>query len=128
MSVLFYAIVYFPPKSSNESELIDHFLESCDYIRTNFPDAGITIIGDLNRLDDSQICAGNGLVQVVDKPTRKDAILDKIITNMQICLGITMSQKYRVRLEPATTIPFSGRRSPLLLLTQMNIVNALCDQ
>ena len=82
VSVLFYAIVYFPPNSSNEDELIDHLLESYDYICTNFPEAGVTTIGDLNRLDTNQICAGNNLVQVVDKPTRKDAILDKILTNI----------------------------------------------
>ena len=80
--VLFYAIIYLPSGSpiDLENELIEHLLEGFDSIRTNYPDAGITLFGDINHLDTRQLCSGNGLIQVVDKPTRGDAILDKIIT------------------------------------------------
>ncbi|XP_072021915.1 uncharacterized protein [Amphiura filiformis] len=80
--VLFYAIIYSPPDNPHESELIAHLLHGFDYIRTQYPQAGVTLFGDINRLDTTQICSGNGLTQVVNKPTRKDAILDKIITTM----------------------------------------------
>ena len=83
ISVIFYAIIYNPPDGTHENELIEHLLHGFDTIRTNHPHAGVVLFGDINHLDTTQLCSGNDLIQVVDKPTRKDAILDKIITNMQ---------------------------------------------
>ncbi len=40
------------------------------------------ILGDFNRTDIKPLCLGNCLTQVVNKPTRGDAILDLIITDM----------------------------------------------
>ena len=82
IAVLFYAIIYHPPNCTHERELIDHLLDGFDYIHTNYPHAGVTLFGDLNHLETSQICCGNGLSQVVNQPTRKDTILDQIITNL----------------------------------------------
>ncbi|XP_072039411.1 uncharacterized protein [Amphiura filiformis] len=50
---------------------------------TKHPDAGISLIGDVNQLDITQIlAASHKFAQVVDKPTRGDSILDKIVTNL----------------------------------------------
>ena len=62
--------------------MINHIQDTLDSLKSKFPEAGICILGDMNRLDVTQLCINNTLAQVVDKPTRGDAILDKIITNL----------------------------------------------
>ncbi|KAI8493207.1 hypothetical protein Bbelb_292110 [Branchiostoma belcheri] len=70
------------PERGLEVFLLDHLVHSTDTLRTKFPDVGIVILGDLNRTDTTNLCRGNFLQQVVDRPTRGDAILDVIITNI----------------------------------------------
>ena len=80
VSVLIFAAVYFPdPKK--ERELQEHIQDTLDILRAKHPDAGICILGDMNRLVDTNLCRNNGLSQIVTFPTRGDATLDKIITN-----------------------------------------------
>ena len=72
--------MYFPPKHPNA----DKYITCCpliDNLSTRYPDAGVAIVGDFNDLDLSQILLLDGYVQVVDKPTRDQNILDKVITN-----------------------------------------------
>ncbi|KAI8503384.1 hypothetical protein Bbelb_192050 [Branchiostoma belcheri] len=52
-------------------------------MRTKYPDCGLTLLGDFNRTDISEICRGDLLSQVVKNNTRGDAILDLILTNMK---------------------------------------------
>ena len=61
--------------------MLNHIQDTLDLMRVQYPDAGICIMGDMNKLDVSQLCRNNNLVQVVDKPTRGNSILDKIVTN-----------------------------------------------
>ncbi|XP_072041244.1 uncharacterized protein [Amphiura filiformis] len=75
------------PGDPHEQELIEHLLDSIDKISSKHPDAGISLIGDVNQLDITQIlAASHKFAQVVDKPgdkpTRGDSILDKIVTNL----------------------------------------------
>ena len=68
--------VYYPPKSLVAQSLIDHISSTIDQI-----DSGIIVLGDFNRLDLDPLLSNN-FIQIVDKPTCDDAILDKIITNL----------------------------------------------
>ncbi|CAJ1061301.1 hypothetical protein Bbelb_101520 [Xyrichtys novacula] len=83
ISAIAVCVVYSPPKSPHEDELIDHLIASADLLRTKYPDIGLVILGDLNHLDIRDICLDNKLCQVVENNTRGEAILDKIITNMK---------------------------------------------
>jgi hypothetical protein len=81
VSILIFAAVYFPdPKT--ERQLNDHIQDTLDILRAKHPDAGICILGDLNRFNESILCRNNGLSQIVPFPTRGDATLDKILTNI----------------------------------------------
>ncbi len=42
-------------------------------------------LGDLNQLPTQDLENTLGLIQVVDKPTRKGAILDKILLDHRLC-------------------------------------------
>ena len=44
---------------------------------------GIAILGDFNRTEIRPICRAHALSQVVNKPTRENAILDLIMTNVK---------------------------------------------
>ena len=73
--------VYIPPDSEHQDLLIAHLLSAIDHVKTSQSQAGIIVLGDFNRTDISSLCLGNGLTQVVNKPTKEDAILDLIITD-----------------------------------------------
>ncbi|KAI8510960.1 hypothetical protein Bbelb_118760 [Branchiostoma belcheri] len=83
MSSIVVCGVYLPPSSPNGDILVDHLLSVSDNVRTKYPDCGIALLGDFNRLDTSELCRGSLLSQVVKNKTRGNAILDLIVTNMK---------------------------------------------
>jgi len=98
--------VYHPPRADN-SKMIDHLLSSMDNITKEHPYAGIIILGDFNQLPDTQL-RSYPLKQVVTRPTRNTAILDKIYTNIShwfeptvILPAITKSDHESVLITPS---------------------------
>ena len=75
--------VYIPPNSSQQSVLVDHLISTVDELNAKHPDIGVTILGDFNRTEIGPICRSHALSQVVNKPTRENATLDLIITNLK---------------------------------------------
>ena len=73
--------VYIPPNSPHEALIQQHIISTMDSLWTRKPSIGIVLLGDFNRFNIRPICNGNNLVQVVSEPTRRDAILDLIVTN-----------------------------------------------
>ena len=80
-SCLITATVYHPP-SSDDVRFRDHLFDSLKTLESKFPNCGIIIGGDFNRADVSLIKKHFHLKQIVKSPTRKDAILDLILTNL----------------------------------------------
>ena len=74
--------IYHPPPPHKDYLTIQHIFKSVETILQQHPSAGIVILGDLNKLKTSSICNSFHLKQIVKLPTRKGAILDKILTNM----------------------------------------------
>ena len=74
--------VYIIPESPHQELLVSHLTTAIDYIKTSKSQAGIMILCDFNRTNIRPLCLGSCLTQVVNKPTRGDAILDLIITNL----------------------------------------------
>lgn len=83
-SCLVICLVYHPPTSDN-SALIDHLSSKLDAALTLYPNAGIFIIGDFNKCPISSLLRHFTLKQIVKEPTRGNAILDLILTNMSAC-------------------------------------------
>jgi hypothetical protein len=73
--------VYHPPKSDDQA-MIDHILESLDYVKGKYPKAGIIILGDFNHLPDRMIKSSYKLKQIVKKPTHTKSTIDLVYTNM----------------------------------------------
>ncbi|XP_003724581.1 uncharacterized protein LOC100889924 [Strongylocentrotus purpuratus] len=84
VSSIYFGAVYSPPGNANECDLIQYLIRSVDIIKTAHPYAGVVILGDLNRMDISQILSGCHMKQVVRTPTRGNAILDQIISNLDL--------------------------------------------
>ena len=59
-----------------------HILNCLDTVTRDHPNAGVILLGDFNRLHDVSLLA-YPLKEAVRSPTRKEAILDKIYTNLQ---------------------------------------------
>ena len=84
-SCLIACVVYKPPSSDNNA-FIEHLCTTLDLALNKYPNAGIFLLGDFNRCPVSSLLRHFTLRQIVKNPTRKDAILDLILTNMSnIC-------------------------------------------
>ena len=67
--------VYHPPCANNKE------MSAIDTVNTKHPSAGLLILGDFNAFPDGYLTKLHGLSQIVRKPTRERAILDKCFTN-----------------------------------------------
>ncbi len=65
-----------------DKPLTDHICSAVDTIRQKYPQTGIVITGDFNQYKDGFIKRSLNLKQIITKPTRKNAILDKCFTDM----------------------------------------------
>ncbi len=77
---LLVGIIYHP--TTQHRLMTDHIIKSVDHILSHHPLCGIVLLGDFNQLPDNYIALQYKLKQVVTKPTRENATLDKIFTNM----------------------------------------------
>jgi len=73
--------VYHPP-SSDGPALISHLFQSLAAVETRYPNHGIIIAGDFNRLKTNSIQKHFKMKQLVKSPTRLNATLDSILTNL----------------------------------------------
>ena len=73
--------LYSPPNlnSSQHKDVLDYIICQADNALNHFSESNLVIIGDLNNLPTEELETTFGLRQVVDMPTRKDSILDKIL-------------------------------------------------
>ena len=63
--------------------MFDHLVTTLQMLTTKYPDSGIIMGSDKNKMDIQPVInCGLKLKQVVDKPTRKGKILDIIIMNL----------------------------------------------
>ena len=77
-------VVYSPPDRNVEEgeRLCGHITSTIDTIRYRNADAGIVILGDFNNLNIRNLMFSQNLKQAVQQPTRGNAILDLIVTNL----------------------------------------------
>ena len=74
---------YSPPRSRLMNKLKDHIIGTLQMLTTKYPGCGIFVGGDKNKMNISQLLNNNlRLKQIVSKPTRKNEILDVILTNL----------------------------------------------
>ena len=74
---------YSPPNSRKNTKLLDHLISTLHNLLTKYPNAGIILGGDKNKLNLSPlITAIPRLRQIVTKFTHKLKILDVILTNL----------------------------------------------
>ena len=92
--------VYIVTDSPYQELLTEHLLQSVDFLRSKYPELGIVITGDFNRMNIAPITRGNDLFQLIDFPTRGKATLDFIITNSKL-------QEYYNKPQPISPLGFS---------------------
>ena len=78
VSLLAVCGVYSPPNSPHRELLTD----SMDALHTKYPDIGFAILCDFNKMDIKPVLRNNNLKQIIKFPTRGNAILDLILTNI----------------------------------------------
>ena len=80
-SCIIAAVIYHPPTSHDRS-IREHLFQFLTLVESEYPNCGILVIGDFNRLDISGLLRDFRLKHIVKVHTRKDATLDLILTNM----------------------------------------------
>lgn len=110
VSCLVVGIFYHPP-NEEDSLFLDYLISSLDKALIKHPNAGIMLLGDFNRLNYQFICNHFNLKQTVKNPTRGDAILDLVLTNLsqyynipQILSGIGLSDHNSLIVCPVETV------------------------
>ena len=73
--------VYHPP-SAIDSLILNYLYESLSKIEAIFPDCGLFLLGDLNKLNCSRLRNAFDLHQIVPFPTRGQSKLDLVFTNL----------------------------------------------
>ena len=85
ISVIIVAGIYYPGSGSDyapeQEDIILHISETVHQLYQKYVNPLFVIMGDFNDLDIKEICDAGKLKQIVNVPTRKDAILDLILTN-----------------------------------------------
>ena len=106
--------IYHPP-GSDDWAMLNHIDQSLDYIRRQHPYTGIIIMGDFNKMKGSQLKRNHNLKQSVDLPTRGNAILDNIYTNVSnfyqrpvICASIDLSDHKAIVCIPSTSSKYTS--------------------
>ncbi len=73
--------IYHPPKSDDWT-MLNHIMQSLDWIKTKYQNAGLVLMGDFNTLPTQRLKQMYSLKQLVTKPTHENSTLDLIFTNM----------------------------------------------
>ena len=81
ISCIIIAACYLPP-SADDSLFLDHLIQSPIQIESRYPNSGLIITGDFNRLNVDSVKSHFKLKQFVKQPTRESAILDLFLTNL----------------------------------------------
>ena len=117
LHTMFVAAVYAPPNSPFHQDLNDSLVETVDYIHTRFPESGIVILGDFNDMDTDSLASEIDFSKIVDKPTRGDNVLDKVLTNIAdvynrpaVINPIRNSDHRTIIVSPKATIPKPKRQ------------------
>ena len=77
------AVVYHPHWTlPGNNSMRDHLFQSLALVESKYPNSALIVAGDFNRLDITSIKKHFRLKQIVKKPTRKNAILDLVLTNL----------------------------------------------
>ena len=74
-------VLYHPP-SANKSLMLEHLQSSLEIIESKYPNCGILLTGDFNKLPTQQLTRHFHLKQIVDFPTRGSSKLELILTNL----------------------------------------------
>ena len=82
-SCLIIAMVYHPdPSAENDNNIRNHLSSSLALAESIYPDCALVVYGDFNHLNLQLIKNHYYLKQIVKVPTRKNAVLDLILTNL----------------------------------------------
>ena len=81
-SCIVLGIIYHPPNNNNPA-ILDYLWQSLSSIESRFPNSGLLIVGDFNRLNTKRLQNSFDLKQIVKFPTRGDKILDLVLTNLR---------------------------------------------
>ena len=79
-SCLILAVLHHPPGA--DINMCEHFFNSLAVAKSIYPNCALIIAGNFNRLHVTLLKRHFHLKQIVKAPTRKDAILDPVITNL----------------------------------------------
>jgi len=78
-----FALIYIPPQliTKDKSDIISFLIKIFDEHLIKHPDDNLCVIGDFNRTDTTDLESHHNLTNIINKATRKDAVLDLCLVN-----------------------------------------------
>lgn len=108
--------VYHPP-SANDILIQNYLYESLSKIEGRFPDCGVILLGDFNKLNLNRIKNAYGLKQIVPFPTRGNSKLDLVYTNLSAFYEVPkklppfgMSDHDTIEVRPLTRLAYPSNK------------------
>ena len=125
-SCVILAVVYYPgrtsPAESYGNKLLNHLFDSLTAAETMFPNRGLIITGDFNRLNTGRLQSHFKLKQLVTFPTRGNATLDLVLTNLgdhlstpECFLPFGLSDHCTVIVQPRKRVPNQHNRKSITI-------------
>ena len=74
--------IYHPPNNS-DSAILEYLWQCLSSIESRFPNCGLLLVGDFNRLNTKRLHYNFSLKQIVTFPTRGERTLDLVLTNLK---------------------------------------------
>ena len=123
-SCIIVAVLYHLSGSDQDS-ILDHLFLSLRLAESCYPNCGLTVAEDFNRLNVKGLQKHFRLKQIVKKPTRKDAILDCVLTNIhdyynapQILPSFVLSDHNTITVSPKKRVTSSATSKTIFILDQ----------
>ena len=123
-SCIIVAVLYHPPGSDQDS-ILDHFFLSLGRAESCYPNCGLIVAGDFNQLGVKGLEIHFRFKQIVKKPTRKDAILDYVLTNIhdyydapQILPPFDLSDHNTIIVSPKKRVTSSATKKTIFIRDQ----------
>ena len=128
ISIIIIGVIYHPPPPAKDGPAIAHITRSLEFLLHIYPATGVLLVGDFNEMRTSRVTGSFHLKQIVDKPTRKGAILDKILTNMadiyptpEICSHLGKSDHNIITAIPCTGTTWKHRPCSKTIMTTRHV-------
>ena len=119
IKLLAFCTLYYPPEAPTHDALIDHITHNVDALRARYSNVGVVVMGDCNDLDTELLCNDLGLHCIVNRPTHRNSILDKVLTDLDNYSDFDLLPPLGLSIHKCVLVNTPARPPPPLYVTKL---------